>query len=238
MAAVDGTVDVTKVHHVGGLHQAPRSPERHGCLHVHRRGIRDTLLTPGGVTDTTLVLCVGLVVLMLIVTVCATAPVRARAHNVFEQSHRWGGWTAIVLFWVLRRFLTLSGRGDAGALRTMAWIGMVLAILTASVAWPWLGLARARHGSTPHPDHVTMVHLDYGVRQAYPSAVGISLRPLHEWHAFATVTSPDQTGYRLFIYTAGDWNGSFIDHRRHTSRRGPGRGPDVEGHDHVWAPCW
>ena len=36
-------------------------------------------------------------------------PVRARAHNVFELTHRWGGWTAIALFWALTLHLTHGG---------------------------------------------------------------------------------------------------------------------------------
>jgi hypothetical protein len=59
--------------------------------------------------------------------------------------------------------------------------------------------------------HAAIVHLDYGVRPQYASGVGISLSPLREWHAFATVTTPGKPGYRLLISRAGDWTGRFID---------------------------
>ena len=59
--------------------------------------------------------------------------------------------------------------------------------------------------------HAAIVHLDYGVRPTYSAAVAISRSPLREWHAFATVTTPDQPGYRLMISRAGDWTGRFID---------------------------
>jgi hypothetical protein len=49
------------------------------------------------------------------------------------------------------------------------------------------------------------------VRPEYASGVGISLSPLREWHAFATVTTPGEPGYRLLISRAGDWTGRFID---------------------------
>ena len=100
---------VSKVHHVGGLHAggALAGTAWLGAF----TGV--TLVTrarhPGRVTDTTLVLCIALVALMVLVTVCATSPIRTRAHNVFEQSHRWGGWTAIVLFWALTIHLALTG---------------------------------------------------------------------------------------------------------------------------------
>jgi hypothetical protein len=204
---------VSKVHHVGGIHA--------GCALAGTAWLCAftgvTLVTrarhTGGVTDATLVLCLGLVALMVLVTACATSPIRTRAHNVFEQSHRWGGWTAIVLFWALTIHLALHGRGDNAALGAIAsdWHVWVLAILTTSVAWPWVRLRRVPVTVQRPSAHVAIVHLDYGVRPAYSSAVGISLSPLREWHAFATVTAPDQPGYRLFISRAGDWTGRFID---------------------------
>ena len=204
---------VSKVHHIGGLHA--------GCALAGTAWLGTftgvALVTrarhPESVTSTTLVLCVGLVALMVLVTVCATPQVRARAHNVFEQSHRWGGWTAIVIFWALTVHLALDGRGDTSAPVAIAtdWHVWVLAILTASVASPWLRLRRVAITVQRPSPHVAIVHLDYGVRPACSSAVGISLGPLDEWHAFATVTAPDQPGYRLLISRAGDWTGRFID---------------------------
>jgi hypothetical protein len=59
--------------------------------------------------------------------------------------------------------------------------------------------------------HVSIVELDYGVRPAYSSGVGISHSPLGGWHAFASITTPGRPGYRLVISRAGDWTGRFID---------------------------
>ncbi len=43
------------------------------------------------------------------------------------------------------------------------------------------------------------------------AAVGISRSPLREWHAFATVSTPGRSGYRLLVSRAGDWTSRFID---------------------------
>lgn len=136
-----------------------------------------------------------------------------RAHNVFEQTHRWGGWTAIAVFWALTIHLALHGRGTTSPVVaiTTDWHVWVLAVLTASVAWPWLRLRRVPITVTRPSSHAAIVHLDYGVRPQCASGVGISLSPLREWHAFATVTTPGQPGYRLRISRAGDWTGRFID---------------------------
>ncbi len=204
---------VSKVHHVGGLHVGfALSGTAWLCAFTGAAFVTHAR-HPGSVTPTTLVLCLGLVALMVLVTVCASAPVRARAHNVFEQSHRWGGWTAIALFWALTIHLALDGRGDATALAAILtdWHVWLLAALTASVASPWLRLRRVPVIVHRPSAHVAIVHLDYGVRPAHSSAVGVSLAPLREWHAFATVTTPGEPGYRLFISRAGDWTGRFID---------------------------
>jgi hypothetical protein len=59
--------------------------------------------------------------------------------------------------------------------------------------------------------HAAIVHLDYGVTPAHVAAVGISRSPLREWHAFATVSTPGRSGYRLLVSRAGDWTSRFID---------------------------
>ena len=140
-----------------------------------------------------------LAALAVLVVVCAAPAVRSRAHNVFELSHRFGGWTAIALFWALTVHLALLQRGDESALGAVAssWQVWVLALLTASVASPWLRLRRVPVTVERPSSHAVVVHFDHGVTPAIASAVGISRNPLREWHAFATVTTPGRSGYRL-----------------------------------------
>ena len=87
----------------------------------------------------------------------------------------------------------------------------VLGLITASIVWPWLTLRRVPISVERPSSHAAVVHLDYGVTPAHVSAVGISRSPLREWHAFATVTTPGQSGYRLLVSRAGDWTSRFID---------------------------
>ena len=90
---------VSKVHHVGGIHVGAALAgtawlSAFTCVAILARARH-----PASVSLTTLVLCYCLVTLAVLVVVCAAPPVRSRAHNVFELSHRFGGWTAIALFW-------------------------------------------------------------------------------------------------------------------------------------------
>jgi hypothetical protein len=204
---------VSKVHHVGGIHAGAALAGTAWLCAFTCVAILARARHPASVSLTTLVLCCCLVALAVLVVACAAPAVRSRAHNVFELSHRYGGWTAIALFWVLTVHLALSQRGDAAVLEAIAsdWHVWVLAILTASVASPWLQLRRVPVTIERPSGHAAIVRFDYGVTPTFPSAVGISRGPLSEWHAFATVTTPGQSGYRVLISRAGDWTGRFID---------------------------
>jgi hypothetical protein len=187
---------VSNVHHVGGIHAgAALAGAAWLCAFV---GV--AVAAPGD--GTTVALGGALVALTVLVVACAAPAVRARAHNLFEISHRFGGWTAIGLFWALTLHL---------APVAPSWHVWVLALVTASIASPWLRLRRVPVTVERPSSHAAIVSFDYGVTPAFASAVGISRSPLREWHAFATVSTPGRSGYRLLISRAGDWTGRFID---------------------------
>ena len=87
----------------------------------------------------------------------------------------------------------------------------MLGVITLSIAWPWLKLRRVPVTLDRPSSHAVIARFDYGVTPAHVSGVGISRGPLREWHAFATVTTPGRSGYRLLISRVGDWTSRFID---------------------------
>ncbi len=204
---------VSKVHHVGGIHAGGALAGTAWLCAFTAAEIAARVRHPGSVSATALVLSGCLVALAVVVVVCSAPAIRSRAHNVFELSHRFGGWTAIALFWALTVHLALARRGDTAAVEAVAsdWHVWVLGVLTASVASPWLRLRRVPVTVERPSSHAVIVRFDYGVTPAFASAVGISRSPVREWHAFATVATPGQTGYRVLISRAGDWTGRFID---------------------------
>jgi hypothetical protein len=125
---------------------------------------------------------------------------------VFELTHRFGGWTSIGLFWALTVHLVHEDLG--------AWQIWLLGLITASIVWPWLTLRRVPVTVERPSSHAAIVHLDYGVTPAHVSAVGISRSPLREWHAFATVSTPGRSGYRLLVSRAIGRRGSSTTRRR------------------------
>lgn len=181
-----------KVYHFGGLHVggALAGTLWFGAYVVSLLG------SPLSATSVVAYVLVG-----LLIGICATAspPFRARFHDLFEKLHRFGGWAALVLFWVH----TVLG-GSVVAI-------VVLAVVTFSVALPWLRLRRVPVRLSRPSSHVVLARFDHGVTPFAGSSTAISRRPLLEWHSFANVPAPDEHGFRLTISRAGDWTGSFID---------------------------
>lgn len=204
---------VSKVNHIGGLHAGGALAGTAWLCAFTVVAFVARRREPASVSLTTLVLATGLAVLLLVVVACAAPIVRSRAHNVFERSHRFGGWTGIALFWALTVHLVVLQRGDESAASAIAssWQVWVLALVTASIASPWLRLRRVAVTIERPSSHAAILHLDYGVTPGMASAIGISRSPLREWHAFATVTTPGRSGYRLLVSRAGDWTSRLID---------------------------
>ena len=194
---------VSKVNHIGGLHVgAALAGSAWLCAFTVVAAVA-RVERPTAVDLTTFALASSLAAVVIVVVLGALPPVRARVHNVFELTHRFGGWTSIGLFWGLSVHLTHADLD--------AWQVWVLGLITTSIVWPWLTLRRVPIKVERPSSHAAIVRLDYGVTPAHVSAVGISRSPLREWHSFATVTTPGQRGYRLLVSRAGDWTSRFID---------------------------
>ncbi|HET8640974.1 MAG TPA: hypothetical protein VFM37_03495 [Pseudonocardiaceae bacterium] len=192
---------LAKVYHFGGLHIG-------GALagSLWFLGFTASLTISGG-PGALLAVSYALVALLVLITAAAVPRFRARFHDRFERVHRFGGWTALGLFWA-HTVLFVQAQGVTVLRAPSVW---VLAVITFSVALPWLRLRRvAVRIERPSP-HVALARFDHGVTPFAGSSTAISRRPLLEWHSFANVPAPGESGFRLTISRAGDWTGSFID---------------------------
>ncbi|PWG09406.1 hypothetical protein DF268_32810 [Streptomyces sp. V2] len=179
-----------KVYHFGGLHVG-------GALAGTAWFAALTLTTTNRA-----VMGVSWALLVLLLGIVATAlpPFRARHHDHFEKIHRFGGWSALALFWA-HTVLTATGPLEPA----------VLAAVTFSVALPWLRLRKVDVRVERPSPHVVLARFDYGETPFAGSSTAVSRSPLTEWHSFANVPSPGSPGFRLTISRAGDWTGKFID---------------------------
>lgn len=195
-----------KVHSYGGLHSGATVA---GSLWFAAFTVGTVLsATEGtGVSPLTAGASLALVALLLAMILTALAPLRERQHDCFERVHRFGGWTALLLFWVQ----SASFASDMGQPFVGGFAFWALCLVTASVASPWLRLRRVPVEVVKPSDHAVILRLDYG-RDAFPGSYNaISLGPLTEWHPFASIPAPGRDDHRLIVSRAGDWTGRFID---------------------------
>lgn len=136
----------------------------------------------------------GLAVLAILIAMAATAcdAVRHRRHNLFEAVHRYGGWTALALLFVL-----------IARQPTPATV-VLLGVLIAFVIHPWLGVRRVAAEFLTVTDQLVVVALPG--RRAPGEFVRVS-RDGREWHCFAVATTGEEGPgrYCLVIRRAGDW---------------------------------
>ncbi|MCX5334268.1 hypothetical protein [Streptomyces sp. NBC_00140] len=179
-----------KVYHFGGLHVG-------GALAGASWFLALTITTTDGP-----LMAVGWTLTALLALIIATAlpPFRSRHHDHFEKIHRFGGWTALALFWT-HTLLASPGPVEVA----------VLSVVTFSVALPWLRLRKVDVRVERPSPHVVLARFDHGETPFAGSSTAISRSPLKEWHSFANVPAPGEPGFRLTISRAGDWTGDFID---------------------------
>ncbi|MEU6380391.1 hypothetical protein [Streptomyces sp. NPDC046909] len=179
-----------KVYHFGGLHVGGALAGTAWFLALTISTSNRTLMT------------VGWTLLSLLALIIATAlpPFRSRHHDHFEKIHRFGGWTALALFWT---HTLLSAPGPVEV--------TVLSVVTFSVALPWLRLRKVDVRLENPSPHVVLARFDHGETPFAGSSTAVSRSPLKEWHSFANVPAPGEPGFRLTISRAGDWTGAFID---------------------------
>ncbi|MFI2086068.1 hypothetical protein ACH47C_02880 [Streptomyces rishiriensis] len=179
-----------KVYHFGGLHVG-------GALAGAAWFLALTLRTTDGPLRA---VSWTLTALLAVIVATALPPFRARHHDAFERIHRFGGWSALALFWA---HTLMAAPGPLSL--------AVLTLVTFSVALPWLRLRRVDVRTERPSTHVALARFDHGVTPFAGSSTAISRSPLKEWHSFANVPAPGESGFRLTISRAGDWTGSFID---------------------------
>jgi len=196
-----------KVYHFGGIHVGGAVA---GTLWF---GLLAGSILWGQATGTTSVsgltlgLTIALVALLVGLIVFALPRFRAKFHDNFERTHRFGGWTSLALFWVH----TISFTSDLeGSLFASLGFWLLIAVTT-SIALPWTRLRKVPVDITKPSDHAVLANFDYGVTPFAGSSTTLSRNPLMEWHSFANVPAPGSEGYRLTISRAGDWTGQFID---------------------------
>lgn len=195
-----------KVFHFGGLHSGG-AVAGSIWLAAFTAGVIWLALEGRGVSGLTLAASLALVILLAAMIATAIGPWRRKRHDLFERTHRFGGWAALLVLWVQ----SASFANDMGQPLPEAPAFWALCLITFSIVLPWLRLRKVPVEIVKPSDHAVVARFDYG-DDAFPgSSNALSLNPLLEWHSFASIPEPGRNGYRLIISRAGDWTANFID---------------------------
>jgi hypothetical protein len=196
-----------KVYHFGGLHVGGTVV---GTIWFAVFVVSLTTRWLNGAAEASIGLIVvtyTLLAILLLMVSLSMPSFRAKYHNQFELMHRFGGWTALLLFWAQTILFTNSQSTNLWAAPSF-WM---LLLITLSIILPWLRLKKVTVKIENPSSHVALVKFNHGVTPFAGSSTAVSRSPLIEWHSFANVPSPHEEGFRLTISRAGDWTGQFID---------------------------
>ncbi|EPT05305.1 hypothetical protein FOMPIDRAFT_1027475 [Fomitopsis schrenkii] len=197
---------LARVYSIGGIHSGAGVSGTVWLILFVGRATREVI--DGGKTSVP-TLAIAYVVLALLVSMVTFAypPFRLKYHDHFEAIHRFAGWTAVALVWAQVVLLINDYRpadetlGHAVVHSAPFWL---VVILTISIILPWLRLRKVRVRAEVLSDHCVRLYFDY-VNTHPGHFTRMSVRPLWEWHSFATIAVPGKKGYSAVVSRAGDW---------------------------------
>lgn len=189
-----------KVYHIGGLHS--------GCGVASLVWLLIFTLAATMNHDDVAVLVISYMLVALLIAMVGSAhpKIRMKYHDYFELTHRFAGWTSLLLFWIQTILATNSSRGSRqlGPALAAAPSYWLLLIATLSVIWPWFKLRKVEVRADVLSPHAVRLYFDYTLAEV-GTAIRLSERPLIEWHAFATIAKPGLTEFSVVVSNAGDW---------------------------------
>lgn len=205
-----------RIFHIGGIHS--------GCAIAAIMWF--TIFTVGGSLElakplevrciSVAALILSYLVVLIFVAIGSTShpTFRAKYHNAWEMTHRFGGWTCLILLWV-QTFLATKDL-NPGIAPSKAYLHSppvwFLTVATMAIIFPWLFLRKVPVRSEVLSNHAVRLWFDY-TTPVVGTAVRLAERPLVDWHGFATITNqgPNAKGFSLIVSRAGDFTGRTIE---------------------------
>ncbi|KAK4796330.1 hypothetical protein SAY86_028656 [Trapa natans] len=139
--------------------------------------------------------------------------VRHLHHNVFERTHRFAGWSALVLLWAFLILtisydpMTKSFSNHLGlklVKRQEFWFTLAITVLIIS---PWLTIRRVAVRITSASGHAALIKFQGGVKAGILGRISPS--PLSEWHAFGII-SDGKSEHIMLAGAVGDFTKSLV----------------------------
>ncbi|KAL1821609.1 hypothetical protein DCAR_0418037 [Daucus carota subsp. sativus] len=165
-------------------------------------------------TSSLLIISVAYTILFLVLlsSLAAFPLVRHLHHNVFERTHRFAGWSALVLFWLFV-VLTLSYE-PSSKLYNFRLSRLIKALefwltfaITGFIMLPWLTVKQVRVSVSSPSGHASIIKFEGGVKAGLLGR--ISLSPFSDWHAFGII-SDGKDEHMMLAGAVGDFTMSLV----------------------------
>jgi NAD(P)H-flavin reductase len=154
------------------------------------------------------------IILVFFIAICSLShpSFRAKYHDIWEMSHRFGSWTMLILIWIQTFLTTKDLQYDAVTSSDYLHAPSVwlLTVSTIAIVFPWLFLRKVPVRSEVISSQAIRLHFDYAT-PVVGTSVRIAERPWRDWHSFATITNPSGKGFSLIVSTAGNFTQRTID---------------------------
>ncbi|KAF5175890.1 Adenylate-forming reductase [Thalictrum thalictroides] len=151
--------------------------------------------------------------LLCLSSLAAFPLVRHLHHNVFERTHRFAGWTSLVLVWVFI-FLTLSYDPISKSYDNLRisvlmkaqefWFTLAITVV---IILPWVTVRRVPVKVTAPSGHASIIKFEGGVKAGILGRISPS--PLSEWHAFGII-SDGKNDHMMLAGAVGDFTKSLV----------------------------
>lgn len=167
------------------------------------------------------ILCYIITLLLLTISSLSHPVLRNKYHDLWESMHRFGGWTVLILYWVLLGLSTKDLTRTSNLSPTTAYLHnpsiWLITLATLAIIFPWLFLRRVPVRAEPLSSHAIRIHFPTNVVPG--KGVRLAMKPLGDWHGFATITntspsnpsSNSKTGHSVIVSRAGDFTSHIID---------------------------
>ncbi|XP_054779235.1 adenylate-forming reductase 03009 [Prosopis cineraria] len=151
--------------------------------------------------------------LLCLSSLAAFPLVRHLHHNVFERTHRFAGWTALLLLWA---FIILTISYDPKSKSYTSHLGSWLIktqefwltiAITVIIIIPWLTVQRVRVNVSTASGHASIIKFEGGIKAGILGRISPS--PLSEWHAFGII-SDGKKDHMMLAGAVGDFTRSLV----------------------------
>ncbi|KAL5729935.1 hypothetical protein ACHQM5_002822 [Ranunculus cassubicifolius] len=165
-------------------------------------------------TSTAIIAVASSILSLLCLSSLAAFPlVRHLHHNAFERTHRFAGWTALLLVWAFI-FLTISYDPVTKSyhhvlvsrlIKTQEfWFTLAITIV---IILPWLTIRRVAVKITCPSGHASIIKFEGGVEAGMLGRISPS--PLSEWHSFGII-SDGKKDHMMLAGAVGDYTKSLV----------------------------